>query len=287
MLVYLDGDYLPHERAKVSVDDRGFLFGDGVYEVIRAFDGRFFTADEHLRRLERGLQGLDIRWTGGTDTILEIGRRLLAENDLAEGDATLYLQITRGAAPRTHAFPATTTPPTLYASTSRFVVPHELRERGVDAITHADLRWSRCDLKTVNLLPNAMAKQRAVEAGAWESIFLRDGVVTEGASTNVFGILDGQLRTYPKCNYILPGITRDVILELAAEREIPVAEEPILAEELPRLEELFLTGTTTDVQPVVRLDGRAVGDGVPGPIARALQTALTERIRGAVAYVAP
>ena len=282
MLVYLNGEYLPREQARISVDDRGFLFGDGVYEVIRVSNGILFEAAPHLRRLERGLKGLGIEGSDGmdADTVLKIAEHLLRENDLQEGEATVYLQITRGAAPRTHQFPADGTQPTVYASTAKFSPPPKLREQGAAAITSPDIRWTRCDLKTVNLLPNVLAKQAAFNAGVTEAIFIRDGMVTEGASTNTFGVLDGEMRTYPRCNYILPGITREVIFQLADQHRISFSETPILVEELHHVDELFITGTTTDVLPIVRLDGRMIGKGVPGPITRTLQEALAVRISG-------
>ncbi|MEX2583358.1 MAG: aminotransferase class IV [Gemmatimonadota bacterium] len=281
MLVYLDGQYLPKDQATVSVDDRGFLFGDGVYEVTRAIGGRLFEEEGHWERLRMGLGELAIvadRIDRGK--IREIYEHLLEENGhtAPDSDATVYLQITRGCAPRSHAFPGPGCVPTIYAFASPFRIPTDLRRSGVDAIAHPDIRWARCDIKTINLLPNVVAKQRAVEAGAWEAVLFRDGAITEGSSTNVFGVLDGELRTYPTSNYILPGITRDVILQLARELNIPIRERPIFANEVSRLEELFVTGTTTDVQPIVRLDGRPIGDGVVGGVARTLQEALMERM---------
>lgn len=277
MLVYLDGQFLPKDEARVSVDDRGFLFGDGVYEVTRALGGRLFEEAAHWERLQSGLRDIAI----GSEhvdrgQIREIYEHLLAENGLGDADATVYLQITRGSAPRTHAFPNPRRKPTIYAFAAPFTIPGDLRRKGVDAITHPDIRWARCDIKTINLLPNVVAKQRAVEAGAWESVLVRDGAITEGSSTNVFGVINGELRTYPKSNYILPGITRDVVLRLAAERGIPVRERPIFVEEIGALEELFLTGTTTDIQPIVRLDGRPIGDGVVGGVVTTLQESLME-----------
>ena len=285
--VYLNGVYLPREEARVPVDDRGFTFGDGVYEVIRAHDGRLFEGGAHLERLERGLRALEI--AGGEEaepgSLLSITERLLDENELREGHATVYVQVTRGTAPRTHYFPRTPVRPTVYLSVARFTPPDEQCARGVEAITLADIRWARCDLKTVNLLPNVLAKQKAVASGAMEALLVRDGVVTEGSHTTVFAVLDGELRTHPRSPYVLPGITRDVLLRIAGERGIPAAEAPILAEELERAEEIFVCGTTMDVTPVVRLDGRPVADGRPGPITRILYEALQERIRG-VAHVA-
>ncbi|HET8656911.1 MAG TPA: D-amino-acid transaminase [Longimicrobiaceae bacterium] len=280
MLVYLNGEFLPEREARVPVEDRGFIFGDGVYEVTRSVDGRLFEEPTHWRRLQRSLGAIEIDISGALDreAVREISERLLRENGLTGGHAIVYLQITRGAAPRTHWFPPAGTPPTVFLSAQRLEIPRELRERGADAITHPDQRWARCDLKTVNLLPNVLVKQRAHAAGVFEAILLRDGVVTEGTSSNVFGVLGGELRTAPLSNYILPGVTRGVVLELARERGLPVSEQPITLEELPRLDEVFLTGTTTDVQPLVTVDGRPVGTGRVGPIARALQEALYRRM---------
>lgn len=278
--IYLNGEFLPREDARLPIDDRGFFFGDGVYEVTRAVRGRLFQEEAHWERLVRGLRDLSISVAGHLDftRLRAISERLLDENRLADGDATIYLQVTRGAAPRTHWFPPADTPPTILASARGFEIPRALRESGASAITHPDIRWARCDIKTVNLLPNVLAKQRAHEAGAFEAVLLRDGAVTEGASANLFGVIDGEVRTYPLCNYILPGITRKVIFEIAAELEIPISERPIYAEELPRLQELFATGSTTDVQPLVTLDGRPVGSGRPGPISIAFREALESRM---------
>jgi len=279
MKVYLNGDYVERERAWISVDDRGFIFGDGVYEVTRAVRGKLFEGERHLQRLERGLRGLGITPPAEVQEqrLGSISECLLRDNGLTTGEALVYLQITRGAAPRTHHFPPADTPTTVFLSAAPFTPPHELRERGATAITLPDIRWSRCDLKTVNLLPNTMAKQQAVEAGVTEAIFVRDSAVTEGSSTNVFGVVDGELRTYPACNYILGGITRDVVLELAAECGIPVRTTPIFASDLDQVSELFLTSTTNDVMPVVEVDGRRIGTGAPGPVAQRLYRAFSER----------
>ncbi|HSA54266.1 MAG TPA: aminotransferase class IV [Gemmatimonadaceae bacterium] len=277
-IVYLNGHFLERAEAKLSVDDRGFFFGDGVYEVTRAVQGRLFEWDRHARRLERGLRELRLSAGLGMDELHDVHLRLLQENGLLDGQATVYLQITRGAAPRTHHFPPAGTPPTVFVSATGFMPPNEQRGRGVAAVTYPDYRWSRCDLKTVNLLASVMAKQHAADHGAFESIFVRNAVITEGSHTNVFGVLDGELRTYPNSNYVLPGVTRDVVVEIARELEIPVSETPIYVHEVPRLQELFLTGTTSDVMPIATLDGRAVGSGAPGPIATRLHQALAARL---------
>ncbi len=277
--VYLNGQYLPHERALISADDRGFIFGDGIYEVVRSIGGHIFEWDAHAARMVRGLTGLGIafgeREVAGLQGVCD---RLLSDNGLADGEATVYLQVSRGAAPRTHAFPPAGTPPTVYANATKFTVPHELRANGGQAITFPDIRWARCDLKTVNLLGPVLARQAAAEAGAYEAIFLRDGMMTEGAATNAFAVIDGVLRTYPLSNYILPGITRKVIFQLAAELGLAIIEEPVRHSELPIADELFVCGTTTDVTPLVALDGRALGDGEPGAITKRLRDALAARM---------
>jgi D-alanine transaminase len=276
MLVYLNGGYLPRHEARVSVEDRGFLFGDGIYEVTRALGGRLFEAEAHWRRLEWGLGQVGLPLPEGLDgeALRRICERLLRENGHARGDATVYLQVTRGAAPRTHAFPPPGTPPTVYVTTDAFQVPWAQRLHGVKAITHVDLRWARCDIKSLNLLPNVLAKQRAREAGAWEAVLVREGVVTEGSSTSVFAVVGGELWTHPADHHILHGVTREVLLSLARGLGLRVHEVPVRVEERHRWEELLLTGTTTDVQPVVSLDGVPVGEGRPGPVCRALQAAL-------------
>ncbi|HSY83825.1 MAG TPA: aminotransferase class IV [Gemmatimonadaceae bacterium] len=278
MTVYLNGKFVDRGDAVVSVDDRGFVFGDGVYEVTRSRDGVLLEVDRHVRRLERSLAGLDLAYSPAD--LPAISSRLLRDNGLARGEATVYWQVTRGAAsPRTHQFPPVDTPVTVYASASIFTPLHDKRASGVGTILVPDQRWARCDLKTVNLLPNVLAKQKAVAAGMHEAILMRDGVIMEGAATNFFGVIDGVVRTHPTSNYILPGITRAVVLELANELGLAVREEPMFVDDIPRLSESFLTGTTNDVMPVVAIDGRPVGDGRPGPIAGRLYSALIARWR--------
>jgi D-alanine transaminase len=286
-IVYLNGQFLPRSEAKLSVDDRGFFFGDGVYEVTRVVRGRLFEWDRHAKRLARGLRELRIEAGLDLDTIRSLQERLVRENGILEGQGTVYLQITRGAAPRTHHFPPAGTPATVFLSATSFVPASEVRARGVAVTTYPDYRWSRCDLKTVNLLPAVMAKQFASDHDAFESIFVREAVITEGSHTNVFGVLGGEVRTYPNSNYILPGITRDVVIELAHELGIPISETPIYLHEVAALEECFLTGTTSDVMPVVTIDGKPVGSGRPGAITMRLYEALARRLADAAATPAP
>ncbi|HEY8483593.1 MAG TPA: D-amino-acid transaminase [Longimicrobiales bacterium] len=278
MLVYLNGQYLPLEEARVPVEDRGFLFADGLYEVIRVYNGRIFALEPHLRRLADGLRALRIGFTG-LDELGPIAERLLDENGLRSGDATIYIQVTRGAAPRAHAFPSPDVPPTVYVAARPFTpYPAAYYENGVKAITVPDTRWTRCDIKTVALIANVLANQQAKEAGAFEALFVRDGVVIEGSHSNLFAVFGDTLVTYPASNYILAGITRSIVLDIAAELGIPVRQGPILADQLFAAGELFLSGTTTEVMPVVQVDGRPIADGRPGPVTQRIQRAFRERI---------
>ena len=275
--VFFNGEYLPKPSVHLSPDDRGFLFGDGIYEVVRSYGGRFFALAEHLERMHRGLCELRIRGVDAAE-FGEIARELLDRNGMATDDAIVYMQVTRGAAPRRHAFPLEQTPPTTYATATPYRPKGDPAE-GVKVITLADTRWTRCDIKSVNLLPNCLANQRAQEAGAVEAVFIRDGVVLEATASSFLGVFDGTIRTAPKSNYILPSITRDVVLDLCREEGIPVSEMPILEHELIAAEELFLAGTTLEVMPVVEVNDRPVGDGRPGPMHRRLYDLFRERVK--------
>jgi len=278
MIVYLNGQYLPKTQAAISVDDRGFLFADGIYEVVRSYHGHLFQFEAHLQRLQHGLAALRIG-LNELPNLREISQRLLAENNLANAEAIVYYQITRGAAsPRTHAFPVAATSPTIYVAASLFIPPLEKRRKGIAAFTVPDLRWSRCDLKTISLLANCLAKQQAQEKDADEAIFVRDGVALEGSTSNLFLIKDDVVITNPKTNYILPGITRLVVIDLCRQRGIELREAPVLHEMLMAAEEVFITHTTGEVVPMVRVDNRVVAGGAPGPITRSLQGAFTEAV---------
>jgi D-alanine transaminase len=279
-IVYVNGRFVPRSEARVSVEDRGFVFGDGVYEVLRVINGRLFATRFHNQRLERSLEGVRIALKSGDSpaSLVDIGKQLLKENNLLQGEATLYMQVTRGATTRAHNFPPPDITPTVYISVARFTPYSDLAQSGAPAITHPDLRWARCDLKTLNLLPNVLASQTAKERGAFEAMLIRDGVVTEGTKTNFFGVVNGSLRTHPSDSHILPGITRSVLRDLARDLGIELDETPIKASEIPKLSELFLTGTTTDVMPVVKLDDKPVGKGKPGELTRKLQRVLAESL---------
>lgn len=284
-VVYLNGAYVPDEEATVSVNDRGFLFGDGVYEVSPAYSGTFFRLDHHMARLRRGLSELRINFE--PDVLVSMHDELLARNDLAGEDvAYVYVQVTRGVAPRTHAFPTSAVAPTVYGFAKKFTRPDRaVWDQGFDAVTVPDRRWSRLDIKSIALLPNVLAQQAAVDAGVKDAIFVRDGIAIEGAHSNFFGVFGGKVVTYPQSNLILGGITRDFVIDLARELGLTVELRPITVEELGQAEELFFTGTTTEVKPCVQVDGRRVGDGHVGPVSRALYEAFlrhTERFAAEV-----
>lgn len=282
MQVYLNGTFLEHTEANISVADRGFVFGDGVYEVTRVVNGNFFKENEHLTRLDLGLKGLKIDLDVSVrNSIPDISRELISRNNHTEGEAAVYLQITRGASwPRTHTFPKQPVEPTIYLTSSEFTPHTELHKTGVDAIILPDVRWTRCNLKTVNLLPNTLAKQQATEAGVNSAILIRDGVVTESPNANIFGVKDGALYTFPTSNYILDGITRNTVLDIAEELDIPVHFSPIRQEDIFDLDELFFSGTTTDIQPVTVVDGKKIGEGVPGNIVKSIQKAYHSHLHG-------
>jgi len=273
MTVYFNGQYKPKEEVRLSPDDRGFLFGDGVYEVICAYNGRQFKAVEHFERLMRSMVELRIQ-PPDMDALSRVPENLLRENGLESGWAVIYIQVTRGAAPRSHPFPDIETPVTVYAYAAPFVTPEKELEQGARVVTTPDNRWLRCDIKSVNLLPNVLAAQAAREKEAKDVLFIRDGAVTEGSYTSFGAVFAGKVVTHPESHYILPGITRSSVLELCSQLSIPVERYPVQAARLKDADECMLWGTTTQVMPVVQVDDMTIGNGKPGPITRKLQTAL-------------
>lgn len=263
--VYLNGRYLPSGEAQISPLDRGFLFGDGVYEMIPVYSQRPFRRDEHLARLQQSLDGIDLVNPHRLEDWHAIVARLVSE--AAWEDQGVYLQVTRGTdVKRDHPFPAKVTP-TVFAMTAPLRTPApEVRQHGVAAISAEDNRWLRCDLKTTSLLANVLLRQQAVAADCAETILLRDGLLTEGSTSNVLIVKDGELLAPPKSHLILPGVTYDVILELAARHRLPHAVRPISAAELRAADEVWITSSTKEVLAVTTLDGQAVGNGTPGPV---------------------
>ncbi len=275
----VNGEQIPLAEAKISVLDRGFLFGDAVYEVLRIYNGKPWLMEEHFSRLARSLAAIRIQ---GIDLDRLRGRMF---DTIAAGpfrEATVYIQITRGAAPRRHGFPPQATP-LEFLYVQEFHDPYvQARQEGAAVITHPDIRWGHCDIKSTNLLANVLAAQAAREAGAIEALLCsEDGVVSEGTHTSLFGVLDGKVLTAPNSNHILPGITRGLILRLGQRAGIQVQEHELRRPDLGRVSELLLTGTTSEVLPVVRVDGQAIADGRPGPITRRLQQAYREAVREA------
>ncbi|PWB58368.1 MAG: D-amino acid aminotransferase [Nitrosomonadales bacterium] len=267
-MVHLNGQFLPLEEARIPVLDRGFIFGDGVYEVIPVYSRHPFRLQDHLKRLQHSLDGIrlanphsDVEWTA-------LVRELIARN---EGeDQYLYLHITRGVAKRDHAFPKDT-PATVFMMSSPLLPPDPvLRQNGVAAITAVDNRWLRCDIKAISLLPNVLLRQLAVDAGTAETVMLRDGFLSEGAASNIFVVRDGILLAPPKGPLMLPGITYDVVLELAAANNIVFHVEPVAESILRSADEIWLTSSTKEILPITHLDGHAVGSGTPGPLYRKL-----------------
>ena len=261
-MIYLNGDFMPIEEARIPVLDRGFIFGDGVYEVIPVYSRRPFRLAEHLRRLQHSLDGIRITNPHTDAEWGDLLERLIAGNE--GDDQYLYLHITRGVAKRDHAFPKGVTPTVFIMSNPLLTPPKELLATGVAAITASDNRWLRCDIKAISLLPNVLLRQMAVDVGAVETVLLRDGFMTEGAASNIFVMKDGTLLAPPKNHLMLPGITYDVVLELAAAHDIPYEVREISEYEVRTAQELLLTSSTKEIMPITRLDGKPVGDGNPG-----------------------
>ncbi len=259
--VYLNGAYLPLDQAKISVMDRGFLFGDGIYEVIPSYSGKLFHFSEHMERLENSLSSIRLANPHDLAQWLEILTPLLDANL----DQYIYLQITRGVSPkRDHAFPENITP-TVFAMSST-IVPFADLDSGAKALSVDDSRWELCNVKATTLLANILLRQQAVEKDCAEAILVKDGYVTEGAASNIFAVIDGVLITPPKGHEILPGITRDVILELAERNNIPYSEDIISLDALKTASEIWLTSSTREIIPVVQLDNNMVSNGKPGSV---------------------
>jgi len=264
-IVYLNGEYLPLAEARIPVLDRGFIFGDGVYEVIPAYGRRLFRLREHLARLEHSLRAVRIASpfdAAGWTALLE---SVVARN--AWDDQSVYLQVTRGVAPRTQEFPKGDVRPTVFVMASALKMPTpEQRANGVAVVTRDDYRWQRCDIKSVSLLANCLLRQEAEDAGAAETVLVRDGNVKEASTCNVFLVKDGVILNPPKDNLILHGITFDLALELARAAGIPVATREVRREELYAADEVWLSSSAREVLPVTTVDGRRVGSGRPGPL---------------------
>lgn len=280
MWVYINDKYVEREQASISVFDRGFLFSDGIYEVIRYYPGHgFFQSQAHLNRMQYGLEQLRIN---GVDLgrIKSVIEELLVKNDHSREEAIAYIQVTRGSSyPRQHFFPPPSTSPTVFISTSPFKPHTQEIEKGVAVLLRPDIRWSRCDLKTIALLPNVLSRQDAIEQGVSETIWSRNGVITEGTHTNFCAIKGGTLLTHPQSHRILSGITRQVIFRICQSLSIPVNEQPIRESELDDCDECMIIGTTTEITPVVRINDVIIGTGLAGEITKKIQKKFYEIIK--------
>jgi D-alanine transaminase len=281
MWIFLNDKYVEHDKATISPFDRGFLFSDGIYEVVRFYPPRgFFQVEAHLERMRYGLEQLRIK---GIDVgkVRPVIEELIARNGHKSAQAIAYIQVTRGSYfPRQHFFPPPSTLPTLFISTSPFRPHTEEIEKGVQLLLEPDIRWSRCDIKTIALLPNILSRQNAVEKGAAETIWSRDGVITEGTHTNFCAVKEGMLLTPRKSNFILSGITRQVVLHICRSLNISSMETSIKESELSDFDECMIIGTTTEVTPVVKINDLTIGNGIPGEITKKLQKELYRIIAG-------
>jgi len=265
-MVFLNGRFLPLEQATVPVLDRGFIFGDGVYELIPVYSRAPFRMDEHLARLERSLTAVRIANPYARDKWRSVIRELVAQQP--GEDQGVYLQVTRGVAKRDHAFPAGVEP-TVFAMSNPLVnPPRELVEQGVAAVSAPDNRWLRCDIKSISLIGNVLLRQRSADAGAAETILFRDGILTEASASNVFVAKNGLVLSPPKSNLILPGITYDVVVEIAQQLGMPLEFRDIREAEVRAADELWVTSSSKEILAVVELDGKPLGEGRPGPLFR-------------------
>jgi D-alanine transaminase len=268
--VYFNGKFIPKEDVKISPDDRGFLFADGIYEVVRWYKGFFYDMNNHVIRLGRSLRELRINWDDYR-SVPSVANELIKVNNLVSQPAMLYLQVTRGVAKRTHSFPSPEVVPTVYAYAWGFVPDSLSKETGIKVMMKEDIRWSRCDIKSVALLANTISFQEAHENGLKECVFVRNGLITEGSRSNIFFVIDGTLFTHPESNHILSGITRKNVLRIAEEAGIKIREEAVVENRLRVIQEAFITNTSAEVTPVTELGGNTFGDGTPGKITRLIQ----------------
>lgn len=265
-IVYLNGDYMPLEEARIPVLDRGFIFGDGVYEVVPAYSRHLFRLPQHLKRLQHSLDGIRLPNPHSDDEWTKLTQELVARN--AGDDQSIYYQVTRGVAKRAHEFPLNVKPTVFMMSNPLVTPPRAQIDQGVACITATDFRWLKCDLKSVSLLGNCLLKQMAVDAGAAEVVMFRDGFLTEASASNVFIVRNGVLLAPPKNHLVLPGITYDVIIEIANANKIPLELREISEHEVRTAEEIWVTSSTKEVLGVTKLDDEPVGEGKPGPLFR-------------------
>lgn len=267
--ILFNHEIISRDEVKIDIEDRSYQFGDGIYEVIGIYNNTFFKMTEHLQRLERSAKEVKIKLPYSLDQIKSKLEQLLMENNVLNG--IVYLQISRGVAPRNHPFPQPTVDPVIIAYTKTMEQPKKEQNEGINCILTDDIRWLRCDIKSLNLLGNVLAKQKAFENGCFEAIFHRGDIVTEGSSTNFFIVKDEQVYTHPANNFILNGITRGTVLEICNVMGLRVVEEPFTIDQLYEADEAFISGTYIDLVPVNNVDAKEIGSGKPGPITKKIQ----------------
>lgn len=265
-IVYLNGNYIPIESAKISVLDRGFLFADGVYEIIPIYRGKFFRCLEHIKRLEQSLEAIRLSINMTLKQWIAIFNELLKLNNALDQTKSIYLQVTRGAdSIRNHSFPKQKISPTIFVMLTELKQPsYENLDKSFSVITKEDIRWEKCYIKSISLLPNVLLKQEAEEQGAVETIFIRNGYAIEGCTSNLFIVKNNVIITPPKSTYVLGGITRELILELAEKHHMPCQENNISKKELLEADEVWITSSSKDIMPIGKVDNKIIGDGTPG-----------------------
>lgn len=275
---YFNGKLMPADDVKISPDDRGFLLADGAYEVVRWYGSFFYDLKSHLKRLKRSLGELKISWSE-VDDFSSIAGDLININHLENKDAMIYLQVTRGVSRRSHSFPVPAVPPTVYAYAWGFTPEEELKKSGIKVMLKEDIRWTRCDIKSVSLLANTMSFDEAYVKGFRECVFIRNGIFTEGSHSNIFFVIDGTLYTHPESNHILSGVTRRNVIRMANGAGINVREEAVHEKSINFIQEAFITNTSSEVTPVTDLGGYIPGSGIPGPVTLRLQEKFNDEIR--------
>jgi D-alanine transaminase len=276
-IAYFNGTYIPKDDIRISPDDRGFLFAEGIYEVVRWYESFFYDMEGHLQRMKRSLRETLIQWPD-EDSFPVIARELVRLNNLERSPALVYIQVTRGAAKRTHSFPSPPVNPTVYASAKDFIPENAGKESGIGIILKEDIRWGRCDIKSVALLPNTLCFQEATARGFFECAFVRNGIITECSHSNIFFVIKGILYTHPESVTVLSGITRKNIIRVAKNAGIPVKEEAIAEKRLNNVQEIFITNTSGEITPVTKVNDLIIGGGIPGPVTRMIREKFNDEI---------
>lgn len=274
--VIWNGELINRNDAKVDIEDRGYQFGDGVYEMVRVYNGHMFTVREHLVRLVASAEKIRLTVPYSIEQMENMLKKLVTENNVKLG--TVYIQMSRGVSARNHIFPGKDIAPVFVANTKEMARPEENMKKGVKAISVEDIRWLKCDIKSLNLLGNLLAKQSAADAGCFEAIQHRSGIVTEGSSSNVSIVVDGKIKTHQANNLILNGIVRQVMIQTCLQNNIPIEEAAFTLDELMNADEVFVSSTTAELMPIIQVDGKKIGNGTPGNVTKRLQALYEKEI---------